>query len=394
MSSIQSGGPSPFEKTLQDQQNAVQGVQVPTGIVFFDQMSPSQKNAFLDGLLATSPLMSAQNPSLVAPKQFTIDPNDPASGSVMGLGSIADVEETKHQIIITMLDTWLKSVHEQAQESKKADQRRAIEGISIAYHTYMHQIDTSYDPNFPIISVGLILGTLGIHQAILPSPQTETAINPVAQMSQTAIPPVLGDMRAELGLIGAMTMYGYILQYGTNAEYIKTAATGKELDPQSMAQRYGDNVMSVVNDPEFNNFITAIFTQNTAKGETLSQESKNQALATVKIILLASALQAYYLAETGSFSGKEFNGMLDFKAAGSIVLNDNDPRLKFIYEIQKYMDPENMSDLQRSNLRTALTKYFDDFTQAQKERAMNTLTNPSKVLAGVYAAMPKGDLAA
>ena len=223
-----------------------------------------------------------------------------------------------------------------------------------------------------------------------------TNVNPVAYMSQNAIPAVLGSTDMALGLVGAMTMYGYILQYGTNAEFVKSAGTGEKPDPRTMAKSYADNVLSVLGNSEFNNFLTAIIRKTLSKGQGLNQKQQGQAAATVKVILLASALQPS-TRRAGGFSGKEFAAMLaDNKASTSptIVLNESDPKRQFVYLIQKLMSPDFMEATQSDNLKAALVKYFDDFTQKQKETAMDTLTKPTKVLAGVFSTLPKSDLEA
>ena len=292
---------------------------------------------------------------------------------------MVQVDQARHDIILGMLDGWLKSIREQSELNKKADEKRAIERLDTAYSTYKKSVESKQDPNFPLFAVGMIIVGTGIHQALLPAVENGAVpFNPVANMADKALP-VMGDMRAELGLIGAIYAAG--LQYFTVAQ-IASATVGGKAKPSdaAFAQGYATNVIGLVTSPTFNSYLMAIVTRSLKKSD-INDRNLNDLSAIVKMILLASALTMLYKQEAGKMLSEEFAGMLN----GSITFDAKDIRTKLISMINSNLEGIQSSQLKERVL-SSLLEYFDT------DPSMENLADPAKVFAGLYATMPRGDL--
>lgn len=339
--------------------------------IFWDKLSKADQDLVIQYLL------SAQSPVLAPPQTVFV-----SSGSVDGISQVAlQVEEKQHQIIIGMLDGWLKSIQELAERSKKEDEKKAIEGLAIAYHTYRHEMDLQGNSNFPLFAVGMIIVGTGVHQLLTPvSESGKIDFNPVVDMYSKAFTPVIGDLRPELGLIGAIYAAG--IKYFTMAE-IASKSIGKNvrLKEGEFAKGYAENIVNLIGDPEFNAYLLAIVTRGIPPGVNLIQEQLQERMAMIRIVLLATALAMLYKSEAGKMTSLEFAAMLK----GDIRFKAGDIRATLIAFIKA-----NLNDLPPSTrevLLGGLLEYFDS------DPAIDTLSDPAKVFAGIYGTLPRGDVA-
>lgn len=384
MSNIQSGSPGigPTQPLPSDEQLPI-GISTPLGVIFLDQLTPAETKSLLEQIF------QSQNPMLAPPAQFTIDPKNQATAAAIGIGTVGEAEETKHQIIMKILDEWINSIHKIAEESKRRDLKRQIDEVATAYNSYKHELNTSDDPNFALFSVGIVLGTLGIHQSVMVTPPSEAAFNPIAQIGQT-IPPIIAErlnQAAELGLIGTLVIFGYGIQYAAAAESAKQAKenAGEELDPHEKARSYANNILVTIGSPSFNNGLVAIITQNAGEGQPVNDQQKAVSIIVVKLVMLVSALQALYQADKPQgMNGDVFarilsegNDALQFPAGD--LKNTFIDHIKFLFKALK--DPELEDQLKR-----LLVKYFD------ANPTFKALDDPEKILSGVNAQLPKGEL--
>ncbi|MGK5594208.1 MAG: hypothetical protein ACSNEK_02490 [Parachlamydiaceae bacterium] len=341
-------------------------------ILFFDELSPSEQKDLLEVIFAS------QNPVLVPPTQYSI------TDSNMGVGVVA--EQKKHDTIISMLDTWIACVKKMAEESQKADLKRYIEGISIACSSYHRSVSPSYDPNFATFSVGVVLGAFGVYQAFVNSPLTQVAVNPVMDITTNAIPAVLGDLRAELGLVGALMIFGFGIQYGTVASQAKSSE-GQKFDERVFAKNFAEKVLSVIGSSQFNNYLAAIVSQSADDSEALSEKQQSQSIALAKLVLLASALAALYQAEAGKMTGQEFAAMIRERRRDgddAIQFADGDSKNNFVYLIRGYLsflDPPQVESFMES-----MMTYFDN------DPSISTLADPAKTFAGLYSDIRRNEL--
>lgn len=341
--------------------------------IFWDELSKADQAQVIQYLL------SAQFPML-SPPQTVVDASY-QNGSISSLSaSINSVEQTKHSIIMGMLDQWSKSIQEQAERSKRADEKRALEGLAIAYHTYQHEVNLERDAFFPIFAVGMIIVGTGIQQALTPALNvTGVELNPIVSMNSAVIPPVMGDMRAVLGLIGAIYAAG--IQYFTIAQLTaESAGKGEKPKNGEFARGYAENVVKLIGDPTFNAYLLAIVTRGTAEGESLSEQRVKELTAMIRVILLSSALAMLYKTEAGKMTSIEFMAMVK----GEMKFNPNDIKATLIDLINSNL--LNISPEIRKQVLESLKSYFD------KDPDINTLSDPAKVFEGLYETIPRGDI--
>lgn len=346
-------------------------------VLFLDELSPSERKDLLEMIYA------AQNPILIPPSLYAISNSNDQIASI-GL----EIEQTKHDTIMTMLDTWIESVKKIQEETEKADLKRMIDGISIAFHSYQHSISPTLDNNFPTFSVGVVLGAIGVHEALLSTPLTQVAMNPIVDMATSAVPYVMGDMRAELGLIGTLVIFGYGLQYGAVASQAKNEA-GQKFDEKSYARNFAEQVLSTISDAQFNAYLLAIVSQSSSGSEAMTDQGKSQSIAVVKLVLLASALAALYHAEAGKMTGQEFAAMIrEKKGEGDDVIkfSDGDFKNNFIYLIRGYMT--FLEPIQQAKFMEAMMEFFD------KDPSISTLADPSKAFADMNTTLRREELQA
>lgn len=336
--------------------------------IHWDKLSKADQDLVIQYML------SSQYPVLVPPQETVLT----TSSQMSGVTSI-QVDQGRHNIITGMLEGWLKSIQVQADLNKKAEEKRAIERLSETYGTYRNSVDPNQDPNFGLFAVGMIIVGTGIHQALLPSVASGSVpFNPVANMADKTLLPIMGDMRAELGLIGAIYAAG--LQYFTVAQ-IASLAVGSKAKPadSAFAEGYARNVMGLVDNPTFNSYLMAVVTRGLKKSE-ISESNIAELSAMVKMILLASALTMLYKNEAGKMLSEEFAGMLK----GTIAFKESDIKFRLVTMINSNL--ADMSPDLKARALSSLLEYFDT------DPSIDSLGDPAKVFAGLYATLPRGDL--
>lgn len=339
--------------------------------IFLDQLSKADQDLIIQYLL------SAQFPVLAPPQVSPVSSDHNQVASVGGSAALK-LDQARHDIITAMLDSWLDSIQKTAEQSKRSAEKKVIEKLNIAYQEFKRQDAIESDGNFPLFVVGLIIVGTGIHQAVLPDPTLGTVqMNPVVSMYNQVAVPVMGDMRAELGLIGAMFSAG--IKYFTVAQ-AAAEASGDKLKDGAFAKGYAENIIGLISSASFNQYLAAIVIRSTPKGQTLDPKRAEELVAMVKIILLSSALAMLYQVEAGKMKGAEFAGMLN----RTIAFPETDIRSRLVDLIKAHLKLMNPSDKEKTI--AALLQYFDG------DPSIDSLADPSKVFAGLYEALPRGEL--
>lgn len=327
-------------------------------------------------------LVSSQFPSLSPPQNS----EHVSSDSLSVQATAAAMVSVKQQDIITdMLDKWLVSIQEQKRISEDAAKQKDIDNMAIAYSTFRHQQDLQGDTNFPLFTVGLVIvgtGALGggVSQAMLPNPtDSPVSFNPVNDMYAKALPSNAIDVQAQLTLVG--TIYATGIQYLTVAELAaKSAETNLKPKDGDFAKGYAQNVISLIGNPGFNNYLSAIVTLQYEAGKPINEKEAKGLVSMVKVVLLASALAMLYKAEAGKMTSIEFAAMLD----GKITFSEGDIRNTLIAHIRTNLSL--MSPAMRENAMKALSEYFDS------DPSIEALSDPAKVFGGIYSNLPRVDL--
>lgn len=340
--------------------------------IFFDQLSKADQDLVIQYLL------SAQFP-LLTPPETVVSSNSGGIGAV-GAAASLQVDQKRHEIIIAMLDGWLESIKKIGEANKRAEEKRVIERMSIMHHEVKRQEELQPNENFPLFALGMVLIATGIHQSLLVNPTIgNVQINPFVNMAHQITPPIMGDMRAELGLIGAIFAAG--IQYFTVAQGIAAGGKGGSSKDAAFAKGYAENILGLMRSAGFNAYLLAIVTQSVPNGKTLDPQRAQELVAMVKIILLSSALAMLYQVEAGKMTGIEFGGMLN----GNIKLEAGELKAHLASQIKgnlKLLSPKD-----QENVLNLLMEYFDG------DPSIDSLADPSKVFAGISKTLSRGELA-
>ncbi len=236
------------------------------------------------------------------------------SGRVDGAGGSTDYQKWAEEslganfkaVAIGVLDDWVEA------EGKRADaQREESKKLDIeAYAEYMDQIKMTSTGDFlntHTLQAAFIVGAgltsmIGGTQALTDANKVafdaiQNSINHVGQM-------IPSDMRAELGLLGAM-----FANAATFQATMLTVGGSENAEGRSMARQfaanYADRVIKMTTDEKFEGLLkTAI--QANAPGEGRISEGKMQEhLSQAKIGLLMTGLALFYKEEMGGMSGAE-----------------------------------------------------------------------------------------
>lgn len=341
--------------------------------VYFDELSKADQDLIIQYLL------SARFPVLAPPQTVTISSDDNQVKSVNMNSVTQKMDQARHDIIIAMLDSWLVNIQKIAEQNKRNDERRAIERMEIAFHEFKHQEALQDAKEFSLFAVGMIIVGTGIHQSILTDPTFGMVqINPVVSMYNHVITPVMGDMRAELGLIGAIFSAG--VTYFSMAQ-VAASVKGSKPSDNAFARSHAENVLSLINSASFNQYLMAIVVNSTPNGQSLDPKRAQELIAMVKMVLLSSSLAMLYQAEAGRMTGQEFGGMLNF----TIAFPENDIRSRLVALIHSNL--KLLSPKEREKVLAGLLEYFDG------DPSLDALADPSKVFAGLYENLPRGELA-
>lgn len=344
--------------------------------VYWDQLSKADQDLVIQYLL------SAQFPQLSPPQAVTAsgDGDGQIIGGVSAASVAAMVDQSQHEIIMSMLNSWLVNIQEQAERNKREEEKRTIVGMSVAYQTFQHEVNVKSDSMVPLFAVGMIVAGTGILQSTVTTPPTGgLEFNPVLDMYNQVIVPVTGDMRAELGLIGAIFAAG--VQYFTIAQIASSSAVGTKPKDGAFAKGYAENIVSLVGTNSFNQYITALVVRGASTSEPLSEDRIKELTAMIKLVLLSSALTMLYKAEAGKMTSEEFVGMLQ----GEIAFEEGDVRATLVGLINAHLN--QLSPRFREKVLISLLEYLDS------DPSIDTLAEPAKVLAGIQRNLPRGDLA-
>lgn len=348
----------------------------PTGQkIYLDQLSPSDQELVIQYIL------SAQFPVLTPPQ--AVGQTNSSSNSVEGATSATvavQMQQKQSDIINAMLDAWLRSLQQIADENKRADEKRVIDKMAIAHQVNKQMEAVQPNDNFPIFAVGMIIVGTSIQSTMIPDPIGSVQLNPVVNMYNQVVAPVISDINIQLGMIGAIFAAG--TQYFTIAQMAAGSAEGKAPKKDiAFAKGYAENMLGLVASASFNTYLTAIVAQSVPKDTTVSPQRSIELVAMLKIILLSSALAMVYKAEAGKMTGTEFAGML----SGNIKFEAGDVRANLILQIKSNLSMISAPD--REKLLSTLLEYFDN------DPSIDTLSDPSKVFAGIYGDVPRGELA-
>lgn len=318
--------------------------------VTLDSLSPSEQQAILAYFFSSNPTL--QMPSY--------DPNNPGvSPSISGIDFGMYTQAKLSQIGSAMLDKWSESLAQQAelqrqylnspayqvwldnntatgvarQEAAKGGPEATQPGTSRIDNSALAEVMSNYstlvknqDPaavgalpfalaTFVIPSMiggGLTSGVVDVASTrqVAVNPSVDTSFfNNVAQNA----PVPQDDMRAELGLLGAL-FAGNTLRSAEAQNTLEALGGQKPHNAKQLAENYAAKIDDLINNPQFDQFLGAIFSQRTNAnntGQVAPQGKMEERIAVFKMVLLSTALMALYASEAKHMSRGDFLGMIN-----------------------------------------------------------------------------------
>lgn len=116
--------------------------------------------------------------------------------------------------------------------------------------------------------------------------------------------PIQQGVRADLGLVGAIFSAG-ALNYAEATNTAQALSGKKTHSDKNLALNYGNRIVSLVTDPNFDNFLTAMFGRKGTKDQIAER------VDIFKMVLASTALMGIYSSEAKYISRGDFEGMIN-----------------------------------------------------------------------------------
>lgn len=116
--------------------------------------------------------------------------------------------------------------------------------------------------------------------------------------------PIQTGVRADLGMVGAIFSSG-ALNYAEATNTAQALSGKQKHSDKNLALNYGNRIVSLVTDPNFDNFLSTMF------GRKGTKDQINERVDIFKMVLAATALMAIYSSEAKYISRGDFEGMIN-----------------------------------------------------------------------------------
>jgi|GEM_PF-2544573 len=336
-----------------------------TGFSSHDSISAAELAASLSMMMG----LNAQNPIIPPPS----DTNNQSVGSVSANGAfMLKMSDQYYKTTTNILDSWSKSLDKQAEETRAAEKnpaklaradaiKKENLGLLDSVRSYADQLKADQNTQAlgtltsSLMTVGAFIGvaTIGILDASsrmvsVITPQVNFAVSLVTQATSS----LADDFRAQLGLIGALSM-GSVINLST-VETIYEKLSGKSVDEKVLAEKFGLKTIQLINSNQLNLFIEGMLANRAENGKPLTAERKEELTAALKLIMLATALAAVYKAKTGKITDQEF---LDLALTRGNMKPDGEIEKQLVSLIKDQIDL--MAPSEKAKIINALASYMD-----------------------------------
>lgn len=206
--------------------------------------------------------------------------------------------------------------------------------------------------------------------------QSTVAYNAISDSMQQVIPQIggPGDMRAELGLIGALFATSAMLQASLLTVGGAEKSQGRSVDLQ-YAMAYSGRLIACCEDPAFNAYLMSLVVHHMEGSEAATPEQMKSWISMVKIGMLLSALALFYQSEKGGGVGTQVGALLKPDAE---KLAPEDPRAPLINKIKEYLDVLRSSNpVLCEQVLTNIMAFID------RNKSTKSLTDSTKILLAV-----------
>ncbi len=299
------------------------------------------------------------------------------SGAASGTAYSTQLNDAVEGTMRSVLDNWQAATAKFVASSKASniqEENNYQNKVSERWAQDVYQLGTAQAPHSTVVSAIMGAGLTGVMAGhkIDPTDPQHISFSLNQDGIQAATPMIPSDMRAELGLLGALLMTP--AQYQATALTIgKTNKTSQQPVDQQFARNYGARVVKMVNDQGFNSWLKTIIQAKAPGNGQLSQQQMGEWTANFKLGMLMSAYAMSYKAAYGGVTGAEVAGQvknLDLAKAGGDA-----PLMDAIRQQLQSMPPAQQT--------AALSRITNWLNRPETTQKIDSLMDPMKVFQGI-----------
>lgn len=312
---------------------------------------------------------------------------------------VANVEMQASVKALTNFQSYLNSLapNDRIEEMDSNKQYMLRIGLINGLENYQQSVNTgsaSAAEALPFVAAVMVIGSTFIGP-LAAKPETAVAMSPEVQFMQSSInffvPLIPGDVRAELGLLGALFALGALnLAAASN---LVAKAGGEKAGDHELAINYAQNVINLMANGVLSSFAVGAMIDKMEGSNKMSDARKLELTSMIKIAIMANAVGALYKADTKWITGQEFLDLID----GKLHLTEKDANgnvtkyllSKDIVEQLEQLLPlinkeltKITSGTERTKMRQALYEYMESNPDYKKMFSVN------KSISGVFETTP------
>jgi hypothetical protein len=262
--------------------------------------------------------------------------------------------------------------------------------LASAAENYVNRVNSGNSDaieRLPFMAASIVIGATFIGEAFSAADFSRvTAIDATSfeKMTEQAAAAINPAIQADVSLIAALFMTQLI-----NQTTLDNIAGGNKTQGDrnlKFAKKYIDNVLDLVagkkvvvdgveirmgGNQELDRWLRAMVINKIPGSDAMKEARKDELVAVVKIVLLASALAIYYKIETGKITGKEFGDMV----SQELTFPEGDPRIELIGYMRQYLAKLPVGE--SGKLMEALSDYMD------QDPDVEGMLKPDRVFAGL-----------
>lgn len=268
-------------------------------------------------------------------------------------------------LMSTILSKWGESVEQAGDVKQKISTEKSLE----AFNTFVDQVRQQggayphyFDSHVIISTMIMATGLLGfVEGANKIKDDYKISFDALQQGTNITAQLIPGDMRAELGLLGAMMMASTVPYSAAWITFNKTekGAEGDNFTKQ-FAQNYAAKMIQLTSDENYTSYLKAIVILHLEGSEQVSPNRISDFVNMLKIGLLMNSLALFYRIETGGGTPEEVVRELQKYIQGAIKgeqpIPDADPKAALLKTLALYYSALDVSD--RESVIVAIMNYL------------------------------------
>lgn len=251
----------------------------------------------------------------VSPKSGGVGASGGASGASGAQQWFSDnqssfMEGLTRRVLDSMVESAAKAVEQSKEHGKQMDAAALAKRFERMLDEVRGQETQGFlNPHTISAAAVMMAGMLGVMAGGVvdltdPFLQSMEAIQSSVNAATAMVP---SDMRAELGYIGALLAGPALFQ----ALALTVNDAGKSEAAKQFAQNFGERLMTLINDKNFNAYLQTVIQAKAPGDSPLTSKQMDEYMTAFKIGLLTSALALDYKAEHGGVTGVEVWAEID-----------------------------------------------------------------------------------